>query len=105
MAYVRVDEHVPLRITYMVGAVQRTYEPDFIVVDEHGTYWIVEAKRDDQMTDPVVIAKRDAAREWVNTVNACPDVADRWGYLLASESVIREATHWEAVKNAGQAHT
>lgn len=104
-AYVRIDDHVPLRITYMAGAVQRTYEPDFIVVDEHGTYWIVEGKRDDQMTDPVVIAKRDAAREWVNTVNASPDVTDRWGYLLASESVIGNATHWDAIKNAGQAHT
>lgn len=101
-AWVRIDETVPLRITYLIGAVQRAYEPDFIVVDENGTYWIVEGKRDDEMTSPVVLAKRDAARDWVNTVNASPEVADRWGYVLASEAVLKAASSWEAVKQGGQ---
>ena len=102
-AWIRIDQSVPLRITYLVGAIQKTYEPDFIVVDAQGTYWIVEGKADGEMTSPVVLAKRDAAREWVNTVNASEVVAGKWGYLLASESVIRNASSWVALKNGGQA--
>lgn len=102
-AWVRIDETVPLRITYLMGAVQRSYEPDFIVVDEHGVYWIVEGKSDKDMTSAEVIAKREAAREWVNTVNGSPEVTERWGYLLASESVIANASTWDAAKNGGQA--
>ncbi|MCM3487668.1 hypothetical protein, partial [Kocuria rosea] len=51
-AWVRIDATVPLRITYLIGAVQRSYEPDFIVVDEHGVYWIVEGKSDRDMASP-----------------------------------------------------
>nr|HPJ19813.1 DEAD/DEAH box helicase family protein [Actinomycetota bacterium] len=43
-AWVRIDETVPLRITYLAGAVQRQYEPDFIVIDDAGVHWIVEGK-------------------------------------------------------------
>lgn len=102
-AWIRVDHTVPLRITYLAGAVQRSYEPDFIVIDEHGTYWIVEGKADSEMTNTVVLAKRDAARDWINTVNASDVVHDKWGYLLASETVIKNASTWEALKNGGQA--
>jgi type III restriction enzyme len=57
------------------------------------------------MTDPVVIAKRDAARDWVNTVNASADVHQKWAYLLASESVIKNSNgSWTALKTAGWTH-
>lgn len=102
-AWLRIDQTVPLRITYLVGAVQKSYEPDFIVIDNHGTYWIVEGKADGEMTSPVVLAKRDAAREWVNTVNASDAVHTKWAYLLASETVIKNASTWDALKNGGQA--
>ena len=32
-AWVRINETVPLRIPYLIGAVQKQYEPDFIVID------------------------------------------------------------------------
>ncbi len=101
-AWVRVDETVPLRITYLSGAVQRQYEPDFIVIDSDGVHWIVEGKRDKDMTDPVVIAKRDAAAAWVKTVNGSDEVHETWAYLLASESVSTAASTWEAIKAGGQ---
>ncbi|MCA0181332.1 MAG: DEAD/DEAH box helicase family protein [Actinobacteria bacterium] len=101
-AWVRVDETVPLRITYLSGAVQRQYEPDFIVIDDAGVHWIVEGKRDSEMTSPVVIAKRDAAAAWVKTVNGSDEVHETWAYLLASESVCGAATSWEALKSGGQ---
>jgi type III restriction enzyme len=86
-AWVRIDETVPLRITYLAGAIQRQYEPDFIVIDDAGVHWIVEGKRDSEMTSPVVVAKRDAAAAWVKTVNGSDEVHETWAYLLASESV------------------
>lgn len=102
-AWLRIDQTVPLRITYLLGAIQKSYEPDFIVIDNQGTYWIVEGKADSEMTSEMVLAKRDAARAWVNTVNASDVVHAKWGYLLASESVIKNASTWAALKNGGQA--
>lgn len=102
-AWIRINDTVPLRIPYHLSAIQRQYEPDFIVVDSQGTYWIVEGKADGEMTSNTVIAKRDAAREWVKTVNASDSVHNKWAYLLASESVIASAATWAALKNGGQA--
>ena len=39
-AWIRIDETVPLRISYLSGAIQRQYEPDFIVIDDAGVHWI-----------------------------------------------------------------
>lgn len=103
-AWIRINDTVPLRIPYHVSAIQRQYEPDFIVIDNHGTFWIIEGKADSEMTSNVVTAKRDAAREWVKTVNSSDTVHDKWAYLLASESVIASATTWAALKNGGQAY-
>lgn len=104
-AWVRVNSTVPLAIPYLVGAITRTYTPDFIAIDDAGVHWIIEGKADSDMTDPVVIAKRDAAKAWVNVVNASPDVAHKWGYVLASESVIAAAGGiWLALKAASQTH-
>jgi len=101
-AWVRLTRNVPLAIAYLSGAGTRTYYPDFIVIDESGTYWIVEGKRDDEMRDDVVLAKRDAAAAWVKTVNNSGDVQDTWGYLLASEAVIKDAANWTSLKAAAQ---
>jgi type III restriction enzyme len=103
-AWVRIDETVPLRITYLAGAVQRQYEPDFIVIDDAGVHWIVEGKRDGEVTSPVVIAKRDAAAAWVKTVNGSDEVHETWAYLLASESVCSAAGSWDGLKSGGQVH-
>lgn len=101
-AWVRVDQTVPLRISYEWGSGQREYMPDFIVIDDAGVQWIVEGKADSEMTDENVLAKRDAARAWVQTVNAEPSVSQRWGYILASESIISASGNWTAIKAGGQ---
>ncbi len=103
-AWVRVDENIPLRVTYLSGVVQRQYEPDFIVIDVEGVHWIVEGKRDSEMGAPIAIPKRDAAAAWVNTVNASDEVHETWSYLVASESVCSAATTWDALKSGGQVH-
>jgi type III restriction enzyme len=102
-AWVRIDNTVPLRIAYFNGAIQRQYEPDFIVIDDHDVHWVVEGKADIEVTSPVVLAKRDASRDWVATVNGASVVSQKWGYLLASESVIAAASSWSALKTAAQA--
>jgi type III restriction enzyme len=103
--WVRIDDTVPLRISYLMGAIQREYEPDFIVIDEADVHWVVEGKSDSEMTSQVVLAKRDAAIAWVTTVNASQNVPQRWGYLLASESVIAAASSWNALKIASGSFT
>ena len=103
-AWVRINNTVPLRISYLMGAIQREYEPDFIVIDSDGVYWIVEGKSDVEMTNPVVLAKRDAAIAWINAVNASQDVPAKWGYILASESAIAAATSWASLKAGAQTH-
>ena len=65
-------------------------------------HWIVEGKRDGEMTSPIVIAKGDTAAAWVKTVNASDEAHETWAYLLASESVCGAAGSWEAVKAGGQ---
>jgi type III restriction enzyme len=103
--WVRIDDSVPLRISYLVGAIQREYEPDFIVIDNNDIHWIVEGKRNDEMNHPVVLAKKDAAIAWVATVNSSTNVSQRWGYLLASEAVVAAASSWNALKTATGAFT
>jgi type III restriction enzyme len=49
-----------------------------------------------------VLAKRDAAAAWVNTVNGSDEVHETWAYVLASEAVCSADASWEAVKSGGQ---
>ena len=39
---------------------------------------------------------------WVAAVNASDVVAERWGYMLASEQVISAASSWSALRSAAQ---
>lgn len=101
-AWIRVDNTVPLRITYLIGAIQREYMPDFIVMDDQGTNWIVEGKADTEMASATVLAKADAAKAWVATVNSSPVVTQKWGYILSSEAVIANSNTWQALKAGSQ---
>lgn len=101
-AWLRVDENVPLRIDYSMGAFGRHYEPDFVVIDDERTHWIIEGKRDSEIASAVVEAKRDAARDWLRVVNEDTAVPDHWGYLLASESVVSSASSWLALRRGAQ---
>jgi len=65
-------------------------------------HWIVEGKADSEMSNPVVLAERDAAQEWVATVNGSSVVSQRWAYVLASESVVAASGSWAALKTAAQ---
>ena len=61
------------------------YNPDFIVIEDDGTHWIVEVKMNEMMSADV-LGKREAAKRWANYVTADERVGVTWRYLLASES-------------------
>jgi type III restriction enzyme len=103
-AWARVTSDVPLSISYTTGAAQRNYIPDFIVIDEQAVHWVVEGKADGEMSDVIVLAKRDAAVEWVDAVKTSGKATVAWGYVLASESAIGNANDWRSVIAASFTH-
>jgi type III restriction enzyme len=74
------------RIQYGSGL---AYEPDFVVETTTGKL-IVEVKRRDEMTDPVVLAKARAAGEWVRHANdhAARSGLKSWAYVLIPHDAI-----------------
>jgi type III restriction enzyme len=80
----------------------REYNADLIVIEADGTHWIVEVKMDKEMSSAEVQGKREAAKRWVNHVNADPRVDVTWRYLLVSETDINTAKDsWSALKKLG----
>src|SRR5207248_3217319 len=78
------------------------YNADFVVVEKTGDHWVVEVKADKDITTAMVQAKREAAKRWVNYVNADAQVTVTWHYLLASESDVKTAKgSWSALKGLG----
>jgi DNA restriction-modification system, restriction enzyme len=69
------------------------YVPDFVVCDMDGTYWIVEGKADSQRHDETVHLKRKAAEQLIRELVGHPAYAEqRWGYIIAYESDIANAS-------------
>lgn len=80
----------------------RTYNADFVVIEDDETHWVIEVKSDRDMTRDEVRQKREAARRWVNYVNSDDSTDVAWRYLLISETDIQEAKgSWEALKSLG----
>jgi type III restriction enzyme len=78
------------------------YNPDLIVIEEDGTHWVVEVKRDKDVASDEVQAKRQAAKRWANKINALGQVAGTWRYLLVSETDIKDSKDtWSALKKLG----
>ena len=78
------------------------YNPDFIVIENDGTHWVVEVKMDKEMASEDVQGKREAAMRWANHVSADGTVGTTWRYLLVSETDITTAKgSWAALKGLG----
>lgn len=78
------------------------YHPDFVVVENDATHWIVEVKADNEMKSIDVQEKHEAAKRWANHVSAHDEVGLRWRYLLVSESQIETVKgSWFALKQMG----
>lgn len=67
------------------------YYPDFIVIADDGTHWVVEVKMDREMSSEEVQGKREAAMRWANHVSADGTVGTTWRYRSVSETDINTA--------------
>ena len=80
----------------------REYNADFIVVETNGAHWVVEVKSDKEAGSQEVAAKREAAKRWVNHVNADEKAEATWHYVLLTETDILDAKGaWSALKGLG----
>jgi type III restriction enzyme len=70
------------------------YYPDFIVIDDAGVNWLVEAKSDAAAAnDTSVATKAAAAEEWAAAVTDDGSFGT-WRYRMVTESDIRAANNW-----------
>lgn len=79
----------------------RSYEPDFVAVEQDGTHWLVEPKADRDLQSETVVGKELAAKRWANHVSA--QTGAEWRYLLVGETDVAEARgSWDALKKLGR---
>jgi type III restriction enzyme len=79
------------QITYRVGHQEAEYQPDFVAETKDAIY-MLEPKASNQMNDPEVLAKRDAAETWCEraTAHTVAHGGKPWTYLLIPHDVIAE---------------
>lgn len=88
---------------YLYYTSKDRYFPDFVALDDYGTYWIIEGKSDAGRRDGNVQAKRRAAEELVIRLLGEPEfVAQHWGYLVAYEGDIAASDSWNDLKSKAQ---
>jgi len=87
---------------YVATETDGRYHPDFIVVDDRGVHWLVEAKSDAAAEDDAKVARKALAAEaWAAAVRDAR-VYGEWRYLLVTESQIAAASSWpDLVRAAG----
>ncbi|MBI5688307.1 MAG: DEAD/DEAH box helicase family protein [Verrucomicrobia bacterium] len=94
-AFCKVNEqkHLFMRLRYVKeNGLPGFYSPDFLVRTQTGI-WLVETKRQDQLTQADVIRKKTAAVAWCERVNELSpeDRAGRtWNYCLLGEALFYE---------------
>ena len=73
------------------------YFPDFIAIDQEGTFWLIEGKSDKNANDADVLRKKAAAENWARSVRDDGRFGN-WRYLFATESHIKQAAgSWNAL--------
>lgn len=93
----------PQNMAYIYYTAKDRYFPDFVVLDDAGTHWIVEGKDKRGRDDAKVQAKRKAAEKLVRRLAIDPDfVGQTWGYLIAYEDDIKKADSWDDLKTLAQ---
>jgi type III restriction enzyme len=79
------------QIYYRNGADDFEYQPDF-VAETAATIYMLEPKKRTELTDPIVIAKKEAAVKWCTNASdhAASYVGKPWRYLLIPHDEIVE---------------
>ncbi|MBI5436825.1 MAG: DEAD/DEAH box helicase family protein [Nitrosomonadales bacterium] len=77
------------QIFYKQGADHLEYQPDF-VAETDGAIYMLEPKASNQMTDPVVVAKKEAAIRWCKNATdyALANGSKPWRYVLIPHNAI-----------------
>ncbi|MGP5082917.1 DEAD/DEAH box helicase family protein [Corynebacterium variabile] len=75
----------------------RYYNPDFVVRDIDGNYWIIEAKAASKIDDAEVQEKRRVAEAVMREITGDDRFPQQWGYVLASETDIEAVDSWQGL--------
>ena len=80
-----------MEVPYKSGADQLEYQPDF-VAETDTTIYMLEPKAKSELTDPVVLAKKEVAVKWCKQASdhAATYQGKQWKYLLIPHDVIAE---------------
>ncbi|MGV8080362.1 MAG: DEAD/DEAH box helicase family protein [Syntrophales bacterium] len=86
------------QIFYRIGADHLEYQPDFVAETSEAIF-MLEPKASNQMEDPIVLAKKDAAIKWCAnaSVHARNNGDKPWRYLLIPHDEIAENITLEAL--------
>lgn len=78
-------------IFYRQGSDHLEYQPDFVAEADSAVY-MLEPKASNEMTNPVVLAKREAAVSWCRIVsdNAAKHGEKPWRYALIPHTAIAD---------------
>lgn len=76
---------------------ERYYNPDFVVRDADGNYWIIEAKATSKIDDNEVQEKRRVAEAVMREITGDDRFPQQWGYVLASETDIAAVSSWQGL--------
>lgn len=79
------------RISYRQGVEEHEYQPDFVAEIDH-VILMLEVKASNELQDPIVLAKRDAAVLWCRRASehAVAHGGKPWRYALVPDDVIAE---------------
>jgi type III restriction enzyme len=79
------------QIFYRLGADHLEYQPDFVAEADNAIY-MLEPKASDEMQDPVVLLKKDAAVKWCQnaSAHAASYGGKPWRYVLIPHTAIAE---------------
>jgi type III restriction enzyme len=79
------------QIFYRQGADHLEYQPDF-VAETADTIYMLEPKASNQLTDPIVLAKKEAAIRWCRNASehAASYGGKPWRYVLIPHDIIAE---------------
>lgn len=86
-------EYESLQIPYVVAGKRHDYCPDFIIAYKSGKRVIVEVKRQDKLSNRVVVAKAVAARRWITEQN------NGWTYEIWTDAVVEAFKKLLDIKN------
>lgn len=76
---------------YIPTSTDNNYFPDFIALDDAGTYWLIEGKSDKNANDADVLRKKEAAVNWARSVRDDGRYGN-WRYVFATETDIKVAS-------------